>query len=218
VTRVAVVRELDDTDVSSDSNVGVVGFRRQAPARMAPRERTHVLVVEAWSRCLSDSVDSGDTTWTISGRGTETPNPLILGPPLWLFADSAGCLRLLRLQTLVDILGCLDAFCDPKVSKRSWWSVHDDHGTRRLRRGREGIPSSWPHAGLKGGDTHALLVSHHCPSPALGAIPKSRAAGGSLWKHRGVAPCAGQRAMRVGIGTLQLSRTLLTGRTLILLS
>jgi hypothetical protein len=41
--------------------------------------------------------------------GTRTPNPLILGPWLWLFVNSADYLRVSRLQTLV-VCGSLGLF------------------------------------------------------------------------------------------------------------
>src|SRR5947209_19676002 len=41
----------------------------------------------------SGAVDSGDAAWTISGRGSGDPEPLILGPWSWLFVDNADYLR-----------------------------------------------------------------------------------------------------------------------------
>jgi hypothetical protein len=55
------------------------------------------------------SLDPQDVGVGVCGQSptekTATRNPRILGPSLWLFANSAGYLRLSRLQTLV-VRGC----------------------------------------------------------------------------------------------------------------
>ncbi len=55
----------------------------------------------------SGAVDSGDATWTISGRRGGDLEPKILGLPLWVVADSVAYLRLspCRCSSLGVILG-----------------------------------------------------------------------------------------------------------------
>jgi hypothetical protein len=76
------------------------------------------------------AVDSGDATWTISGRGSGDPEPkdsrtaVVVGRGQ---SRLAGVSRRKR-WLFVVVWRCLGGFSDRKVSKQSWW-VSDSGGT-----------------------------------------------------------------------------------------